>query len=79
MPVITKFEPHKTQTVKRQPTEVIASYKVDSKDGHGPLLQIDTYGSDARQFEGKLSQTIQLDSESARQLWEILGKAFRFT
>ena len=39
-------------------------------------VQIDTYGSAARQVPGKISQSIQLDEALAKQLWTILSKEF---
>jgi hypothetical protein len=42
------------------------------------LIQISTYGRDTRKDTGKLSQTIQLDEEAARQLFQFLGREFGF-
>ena len=42
----------------------------------GPILQMDTYGSTERQIEGKVSQTLQIDRSAAKQLLELLCKAF---
>ena len=39
-------------------------------------LQIDTYGSDAREIPGKKSQSIQLNKESAAELVGILRREF---
>ena len=41
-------------------------------------LQIDTYGRADRENPGKLSQSIQLDRESALVLFELLKKEFDF-
>jgi len=41
-------------------------------------LQIDTYGSQARQIKGKKSQSLQLDEESAKEVMAILRTEFRF-
>ncbi|MDQ0998800.1 hypothetical protein QFZ34_003982 [Phyllobacterium ifriqiyense] len=41
------------------------------------LLQISTFGRSSRQDKGKLSQTIQLDEASGRQLYSILKHAFK--
>jgi len=59
------------------PTFVDAKIRVISTSGDFPLVQIDTFGSSDRKFEGKLSQTIQLDEKAARQLVAVLTKAFR--
>jgi hypothetical protein len=40
------------------------------------ILQLDTYGSAERKLQGKTSQSIQLDEKAARQLAEILDRAF---
>lgn len=42
----------------------------------GPLLQLSTYGSDARQSEKRVSQTIQLDRRRATELLTILKTTF---
>ncbi len=46
-------------------------YGVFSSDGR-TYVQFDTYGSADRQIPGKTSQTIQLDSESAKALIQLL-------
>lgn len=40
------------------------------------ILQLDTYGSDTRQIQNKVSQSIQLDREGAAQLLELIRKTF---
>jgi hypothetical protein len=52
-----------------QPTQVECRYLVRELNGR-MVLQLNSYGSDERQIEGKLSQTRQFDENSARQLWE---------
>ena len=42
------------------------------------VLQIDTYGSSDRKIPGKTSQSVQFDEESARELFEILRREFKF-
>ncbi len=42
------------------------------------LLQISTFGRPTRDLPGKLSQTIQLDERSGRQLFDILKSHFGF-
>lgn len=42
------------------------------------ILQIDTYGSVKRIHQGKTSQSIQFDYESAKVLFEVLVREFRF-
>lgn len=41
-------------------------------------LIIDTYGSKDRQIKNKVSQTIQLNKESAKQLFKIIKEEFDF-
>lgn len=57
------------------PTEVDATWAIV---GTGPeaLVQISTYGSDARQSHPKVSQTIQIDEAVAAQLIDVLVDAF---
>ena len=59
------------------PTQVECSYMFKEVDGRR-LIQLNSYGSDQRDIPGKLSQTLQFDENSARELWEILGHKFRF-
>ncbi|NMH73551.1 methionyl-tRNA formyltransferase [Bacillus sp. RO2] len=40
------------------------------------ILQIDTYGSNQREFRGKVSQSIQFDKESAREFMTVIKKEF---
>ena len=39
-------------------------------------LQLDTYGSQARAIPGKVSQTLQLDEDAARELKRLIIQAF---
>lgn len=50
---------------------VFTSGKTDEK-----YLQIDTYGSSDRQIKGKISQSIQLNQQTAKILVEILKREF---
>jgi hypothetical protein len=40
------------------------------------LLQLDTYGSDERQFPNKVSQSLQSDESTAKQLMELIQATF---
>ncbi|WP_085879143.1 hypothetical protein [Roseisalinus antarcticus] len=42
------------------------------------LLQIDSYGSSSRQMPGKKSQSIQIDRDAAKQLFDVLRQHFDF-
>jgi hypothetical protein len=57
--------------------EIQATYTTFERDGR-VFVQIDTYGTAHRKAPGKRSQTIQLDREGARALYEILGREFHF-
>ena len=41
-------------------------------------VQIDTYGKSDRDLPGKISQSFQLDSETARFVYELLKNEFNF-
>lgn len=56
---------------------VDAKYYKQECDGK-KLLQISTFGRATRDLPGKLSQTIQLDAQSGRQLFDILRSHFGF-
>lgn len=64
-----------TAAAKPHPTEVECGYQVIQTPG-GPLLQLSTYGSDGRQSEKKVSQTLQLDRKAATELIGILRTTF---
>lgn len=79
MAVITKLEPiTRERELKLHPTQVVAQYGVQRRDGKA-FLQIDTFGSSERDKPGKQSQTMQFTEETARQLWSIIGKEFGFS
>lgn len=54
---------------------MITTYTVFKENG-AKFVQIDTYGKSDREIPGKISQSIQLDSESAKFLVELLTKEF---
>ena len=56
--------------------EIDASYYAYELDGR-KLLQINTAGRKSREIPDKVSQSIQLDENSAKQLFEILGSHFK--
>ena len=45
------------------------------RDG-SKYLQLDTYGSRDRKFQGKVSQSIQLDEGSAGEMQTLIRRAF---
>ncbi len=55
---------------------VRATYSVfHTKDG-GRYFQIDTYGSENREFKEKISQSIQIDEETAIYLMKLIKEEF---
>jgi hypothetical protein len=58
------------------PSRVRARLKTFGDGIHGPIAQIDTFGSPDREIPGKLSQTIQLDRNTGRQLLAVLQAAY---
>ena len=67
-----------TEIYKERPqihTPVHATCSVFNEGGH-TIFQIDTYGTTEREFVGKVSQSIQFDKESAKELVEKLRKIF---
>ena len=77
MALVRSFE-RKTLERPQLHKEIGASYAVAERDGR-KLLQIDTFGSDDRQFPGKKSQTLQLDQQGAQALFAILKREFQLT
>jgi hypothetical protein len=59
------------RTCSRHMSEVECGWQVIT-DPAGDLLQLATFGSDTRKSHKKVSQTVQLDRDSARQLLGIL-------
>ncbi len=76
MAVVSYFVPMESVPTKRHPTDVECSFGV-VESGDARLLQLNTYGSDKRERPNKLSQTIQLDEERAKELVNILKSTFR--
>lgn len=56
-------------------TEVECGWNAKRVDGR-TLLRLETYGSADREVPGKRSQSLELDERAARELLEILRKAF---
>jgi hypothetical protein len=76
MAVIRSFQGQVLGRGQRHTTDVDCIY-FDFLDGGGNrILQLSTLGSDLRVSRPKVSQTIQIDRESAIRLKEILSEAF---
>jgi hypothetical protein len=58
-----------------QPTSVDCFFHVFDVNG-ATILQLDTHGSAERKEPGKQSQTLQLNRDSARQLVDVIRRAF---
>ncbi|MBB2944606.1 5-methylcytosine-specific restriction protein B [Actinoplanes lutulentus] len=75
MAVIGSFFPNKDSKGGVHRTEVECGWQLVDRRGE-TLLQLSTYGSEQRQSEKKVSQTIQLDRARAEELLEIMRRAF---
>ncbi|WP_207544456.1 hypothetical protein [Mycolicibacterium fortuitum] len=74
MALITEF----TQVAADHPTvhgRVSCGWRVFQHDGH-TVLQLDTYGSPERKIKGKVSQSIQLDHDGAKELVKLIKGTF---
>jgi hypothetical protein len=71
---VKEFVPDRANS-KTHPTLVECGWQVVGT-ADGPLLQLNTYGSDTRASGKKVSQTIQLDRAAAEELMRILTTTF---
>lgn len=74
MALIKSFTEKKPERDSRH-TEAEATWYVGGV-GENRFLQIDTYGSSARQIAGKVSQSLRLDAQAAHQLRALIDRAF---
>ena len=63
---------------KIHPTHVIAKVKTFRTFNDRPIVQIDTFGSTDREFQGKLSQTIQFGETVAAELFDLFKRTYGF-
>ena len=77
MAIIKSFETI-SGTGKLNPTEVIGFVTTFRAPGGGIVVQIKTTGSDQRAVLGATSQTLQFKEDSARELYDILKRTYRF-
>jgi hypothetical protein len=75
MALIAKFEPIVGGASGRVHGAVECGRAMFETGGH-QYLQLDTYGSKARVMPGRVSQSIQLDEDGARELMRLLTRAF---
>jgi hypothetical protein len=73
--VIRSFGPG-VQSVRVHETEVDCYYQTVLSNDGTVFLHLTTFGSDGREVPGKSSQSFQFNSDSARQLVEIIETAF---
>lgn len=57
-------------------TEVDSEYQLVKREDGSALFQLSTFGSDDRQSEPKVSQTIQLDESAAAALVDAIRTVF---
>jgi hypothetical protein len=62
-------------TPARVHDDVVCGYAAVEVGGQR-ILQLETYGSDDRKIPGKVSQSLQLDEDGARELKAILERSF---
>ncbi|WNM35342.1 hypothetical protein RKE30_35750 [Streptomyces sp. Li-HN-5-11] len=74
MALIKEFQ-SVTSDAQRLHGPVTCGYRAFTLDGRR-VLQLDTYGSLDRKIPDKISQSIQLDAESARELLKIIEDCF---
>ena len=74
MALVTKFV-HRPGSAAGYRSEVECGYRIVSSAG-GALLHLETYGSSRRAIPGKISQSLQLDREGARELRRLIDQAF---
>ena len=74
MALIARFEQRPIEPT-RVHADVLCGYAF-ADVGSRRILQLETYGSSERQIPGKVSQSLQLDEERARELKRIIEHAF---
>ncbi len=72
MAIIRKFDELELKANARH-TETKGGWSIQGQDGE-KFIQINTVGSDDRQIEGKVSQTLRLTKEAIEQLAELAKK-----
>lgn len=74
MALIRTFE-HRPGGAVSFRTEVVCGWRI-GETAAGRLLHLETYGSQDREIPGKVSQSVELDLNGARELQQILRDAF---
>jgi hypothetical protein len=75
MAIVTSLVPLRQPTLKPHPTAVECRYAIFAV-GESQFVQLSTYGSSDRQDHDTVSQTLQFDEQSARELKRVLDEAF---
>jgi hypothetical protein len=75
MALIRSFTPIGAGASGRVHGEVGCGWAIFNSHGRR-YLQLETYGSPTRAIPGKVSQTIQLDEDGARELRRLIAQAF---
>ena len=78
MALVKELKASDGKTIRMQSTQVVCYYRTDDLGSGRKIMQLDTMGSETREFAGKVSQTLQFDERAARALWEIVGREFGF-
>lgn len=78
MALIRSLTKDQGSTSRPHPTHVDCRWQVLESPTGSKLFQLSTYGSDERESEPKVSQTVQLDKEIAAQLVARLRETFDF-
>lgn len=76
MALVRSLARDKRSTSRLHPTEVDARWQVISSPNGATVFQLSTYGSDGRESDPKVSQTIQLNREMAGELVARLRETF---
>ncbi|GGR70351.1 hypothetical protein GCM10010220_22990 [Streptomyces parvulus] len=74
MALIKEFQSVSSES-QRLHGPVTCGHRTFTTDGRR-ILQLDTYGSAERVIPDKISQSIQLDADSARELLKIITESF---
>lgn len=77
MALISRFEKRPLEP-RRIHDGVLCGYAVAEVGGRR-IIQLETYGSADRKIPGKVSQSLQLDEDGAKELIRILHRAFPST
>jgi hypothetical protein len=75
MALITTFNRVNKDRTQVHRTTVECGWTTFERDGR-VYLQLETYGSDERKIPGKISQSLQLDADTAAELAGIIRQAF---